>query len=661
MNVVKYIGVLFLVVQTGNGWAQEPDMDTIKALNTIEVSTPHVRAQATGNRIQSFDSTLMNRYATNNLAELLNAESDVYIKSYGLGTLATTSIRGGGSNHTIILWNGFNLQNPMYGPQDLSLISNNFFNDVMVQYGSAGATWGSGAVGGAIHLNNTAVYDKGFSVVSGATFGSFSDKQEHANIEWSKKRFISSIKLSNHTAKNNFPFQNTSLPEQPIQRQTNAELRQVGVLNENYFQINDKQKINARFWYQNASRNIPPSLGQIKNVSNQKDESYRITSEWQRSSERLLLTVRAGHFYETLIYDDTLNVIHSINKSRVTIAEAESKFYLTKFDMITLAVNNTYSEAVSEGYEKNPHQDRVALIGSYKIHNKKNTLNGFVNIRKEFIQPDHQEVDTIVFTPFKSKPALTKASQPFTYSIGSDGSLFKCLSFNIAVAQHYRIPTFNDLYWAQGGNIALKPENGWGEEAGITFKKESHRFSVLFNANVFNRNINNWVLWTPTSSGYWAPANIMKVWSRGAEYRLTVKYTIQKITFTLNALWNYTLSTNEKAKAINDGSLGKQLIYTPMYKGNASFGITYKKFNITYNQKYVGYTYTSVDNKHYLKPYLIGGLKLSQVFTISGFKLQTFVSASNLFNSSYEVIDSRPMPGRNYQIGCTFYFNKPNN
>lgn len=657
MRVVRNSSIIFFVMQTFFGWAQKTTVDTIKALKTVEVSAPLVRALSTGNRIQVFDSTLLKRYVASNLGELLTAESDVYVKSYGLGTLATTSIRGGGSNHTIILWNGFNLQNPMYGPQDLSLMGINFFNEVMVQYGSAGATWGSGAVGGAIHLNNTAVYNKGISVATGATIGSFADKQQHASIEWSKKRFISSVKITNHTAKNNFPFLNATLTEQ---RQTNAELKQVGFLNENYFQINANQKINVRFWYQNASRNIPPSLGQVENFSNQKDESYRVTSEWQRSSERFLLTVRAGHFYESLIYNDTFNLIHSLSRSRVTIAEAEGKFYLTNLSTLTFALNDTYTDGYSTGYKKNVYQNRTALIASYKIHTKKSTWNGFLNIRKEIINPDNGEVDTIIYTPFNSPSIRTKASQPFTYSIGGDGRLFKCISLNISVAQHYRIPTFNDLYWEKGGNINLKPENGWGEEVGISIKQKIHKLDISANASLFNRVINNWILWRPISDN-WSPENIMKVWSRGAEYRLTLTYPVRKITFTFNVLWNYTVSTTVNSKAKNENSIGKQLIYTPMYKGNGSISIMYKKFTITYNQKYVGYTYISNDNKYYLNPYLIGNIRLSQLLTISEFKLQVFASANNLFNSRYEVIKSRPMPGRNYQIGCSFYFNQPTN
>lgn len=656
------MSALFFAVQTIGGLAQEIIADTSKALNTVEVSAPYARALSTGNKIQLLDSTLLNRYAENNLGELLNTESDVYIKSYGLGTLATTSIRGGGSNHTAILWNGFNLQSPMYGPQDLSLITTNFFNEVMLQYGSSGATWGSGAVGGAIHLNNTASFDKGISVTAGGSAGSFADKQQHASIIFSKKRVVSSVKLSNHTAKNNFPFQSANSTEQSMQRLSNAELKQVGIMNENYFLISENQKLNVRFWYQAANRNIPPTLSQKTNFSNQADEAYRVTSEWQRTGEKLLLTVRAAYFYETLAYDDSISFIHSKNKSRVTIFEAEGKFRLSKIDMVTIALNNTYSEAFSNGYENDPHQNRTSLIGSYKIHNKRNTLNGFLNVRKEFIQPDYGAIDTIVFTPFKSPSVLTSAARPFTYSIGGDGTFFKCLAFNFSVAQHYRIPTFNDLYWEQGGNIHLKPESGWGEEAGISLTKRYHQLAATLNATVFNRVIDNWILWTP-ASGYWEPGNIMKVWSRGAEYRVTINYPVRKFTFALNVMWNYTVSTTERTKSPTDPSLHKQLIYTPMYKGNGSLSISYKKFSIIYNQKYVGYTITYISTyyKSYLKPYLLSNIKASHLFMISEFKLQVFAGVNNLFDAPYQVIANRPMPGRNYQVGCTFYFNKSNN
>jgi vitamin B12 transporter len=661
MNVVKYTVVFFLMVPAVYSKAQQMPVDSSKMLKAIEVSTPFIKASNTGNRIQFMDSTLRNRYSATNLGELLNAESDVYVKSYGLGMLATTSIRGGGSNHTCILWNGFNLQSPMYGPQDLSLIPVNFFNDVMVQYGSSGATWGSGAVGGAIHLNNSVAFDKGISAAIGASFGSFADKQQYANVQLSKKRMVTNLKISNHTAKNNFSFHNITLPEQPLQKLTNAELKQVSIMNENYFQINEHQKINARFWYQSADRNIPPSMSQVRNVSNQGDEAYRITSEWQRVTEKLLLTARAAHFYETLIYDDSTSSLHSINKSHVTIVEGESKFKLTKADMFSITVNNTYSEAAANGYKVKPHQNRLAFTAMYRIHNHKNSLSGFFNIRQELINPDNHEMDTIDVIPFKARPVLTKAAHPLTYSIGGEGHFLKKIAINFSIAQHYRIPTFNDLYWAEGGNINLKPEHGWGEELGLIGKQQLNKVAITVSGTVFNRTIDNWIIWTPTTFGYWSPYNIMKVWSRGTEYQLKLNYAEKKISVQVSVMWNYTVSTTERTNASFEASLGRQLIYTPMYKGNANVTFGYKHFNITYSQKYVGYTYTTSDHAEYLKPYLLSTINISQLFTIAQFKFHVFAAVNNVFNSGYEVIQNRPMPGRNYQIGCSLYFNKINN
>ena len=661
MNVSRNTCIFFFVLQAVNAFAQTETRDSVHALKTIEISAPYSRAFNTGNRIQVLDSTLLNRYTGNNLGELLNMESDVYIKSYGLGTLATTSIRGGGSNHTSILWNGFNLQSPMYGPQDLSLIPSIFFQSVMLQYGSSGATWGSGAVGGAIHLNNIPSFDKGVSVVLSASLGSFADRQQQAGMEWSKKKFISSLKIMNHTARNNFPFQNTSLPDHPMQRLSNAELKQMGLMSENYFLINERQKINVRFWYQSADRNIPPSMSQGTNRSSQQDQSCRISSEWQRTSQRLLLTIRAAHFYETLVYDDSSSSNYSHNLSKVTIGEAEGKLKLTKTGMLTLAVNDTYTDATADKYEKNPHQNKIAISGSYKIHNIKNTLNGFLNIRQELISPDQHAIDTIVFTPFKTAAVHTRANRPFTYSVGGEGQFFKKLLVNFSVAQHYRIPTFNDLYWVPGGNLDLKPESGWGEEIGVTFRHKINKLAMKVNTTIFNRNIDNWILWTPIAAGNWSPVNVLNVWSRGAEYNLNLNYSMQHCSFALNLLWNYTVSTNEKVTAGNEASLHKQLTYTPMYKGNGGLTFTYKNFSCSWNQKYAGYTYTSSDHRYYLHPYLLSNIKVSQLFTISEFRLQFSAGINNLFDYRYETIRDRPMPGRNYQIGCTFYVNKPNN
>ena len=613
--------------------------DSVRQLSVVEVSSSRLNTFSSGNKNETFDSILLNRYSTGNLADLLANESQVFIKSYGLGSLATTSFRGAGAEQTAVLWNGFNLQSSMNGMLDLALVPISFLNEVKLQYGGAGALSGSGAVGGTIHLNNAAQFDKGILVSATSSFGSFSDAQQQGSVEISKKRFITSLKLFNHDAKNDFPFINTAQYGNPEQKQSNAGLKQYGLLQENYFQINAHQTLNTRFWYQNSDRNITPSMTENVSVANQQDESYRATTEWQHTGEKVQLFARVAYFDEKLFYNDSSVNLKSKSRSQVIIAEAENRFSITKFDLLNIGINNTYSKAITSDYIDDPKQNRFALFANYKIHTSKNKWNAVISARQEFI---------------KSKAV------PFTGSAGLEGKVFNYFILKANAAQHYRIPTFNDLYWAQGGNPYLKPESGWSEELSLIYKYEYKAFAWEFGATAFNRNIDNWIIWLPNQYGIWSPENVLTVWSRGLEYKLKLNYAFGKLNLQLSGMYNYVLSTNEKSITANDPSLGKQLIYVPIQNAQSSFAIFYKSTSLTYTQVYTDYRYTLSDNSQYLKPYTIGNLSIAQSFTIKSSKIKLFVQLNNIWQESYHVIAYYAMPLLNCQFGLTLYFNQPN-
>ena len=175
----------------------QDSISSIEHLSEVTVYSSRLSKFSVGNKIEVLDSLLLDSYSSANLADILSNESQVFIKSYGLGSLATTSFRGAGSSHTAILWNGFNIQRPNLGMIDMALVPVTFLNDIQLQYGGNGALWGSGAVGGTIHLNNKAQFDNGFSVMASTSIGSFSDIQEQLNISISKKKFSTSFKVFN--------------------------------------------------------------------------------------------------------------------------------------------------------------------------------------------------------------------------------------------------------------------------------------------------------------------------------------------------------------------------------------------------------------------------------------------------------------------------------
>ena len=639
MNKLKVYLLLLFLLQGYWGFAQIVANDSTIFLKQVTITSNRLDNFSSGAKIETIDSLVFSQYKSGNLSALLENESPLFIKSYGLGSLATTSFRGGSANHTAVLWNGFNLSSPMNGLLDLSLIPNNFINTVNIQYGGSSALWGSGAVGGTILLNNEATFNKGLTITAGTNFGSFNSFGQNLSVEISKKKWASSVKLFNNSAKNNYEFYNVQRSDSAKQKQSNAELRQYGVLFENYFKINTHQKINVRFWYQNNDRNIPPTLLQTISNSNQKDESYRITSEWQRVGEKITWLARLAFFDENLTYNDGYNNI-AFSHSKTIISEAESKITTFKNHLLNIGINNTFATAVADGYPNKPSQNRFAVFASYTIRSSNDKFRTTLSVRQEVVE------SKIV---------------PFTYSLGSEYEIYKWISAKASASKVYRIPTFNDLYWTPGGNINLLPESGYCAEASLVFKLRSSnsKINLLVEPTVFTRYMDNWIIWLPSQS-YWSPQNLMEVWSRGMETKTELSFKFNKIKFTTALRTNYVVSTNELAKTENDASVDKQLIYVPMYSGNAKFSIQYKNLVMAYQQNYTGYRYTSTDNSEFLNPFWLTNLYAAYKIIYKSYALNVFAQVNNLFNTPYQVLLNRAMPLRNYQAGISIQFNNPN-
>ena len=381
-------------------------------------------------------------------------------------------------------------------------------------------------------------------------------------------------------------------------------------------------------------------MTQNRNAAFQQDESVRATTEWQRTGEKHLLLARVAYFDEKLRYNDSLINMNSLSRSKVFIAEAENRFSLTKFDLVNIGVNNTHSVAVSKDYINDPKQNRFAVFASYKIHTANNNWNAVVSARQEFIE---------------------SKAVPFNLSVGSEGKFLRRFTAKANIAQHYRVPTFNDLYWAQGGNPDLKPESGWSEELSLIHKYEHKAFAWEFGATIFNRTIDNWIIWLPNPNGNWSPENVLKVWSRGIEYKLKANYSLGELNLQLSGMYNYVLSTNEKTATANDEAIGKQLIYVPIQNAQSNFSISFKGATLMYTQLYTDYRYILSDNTEYLKPYTIGNLNMAQTFSLHSSKIKVFVQLNNIWNETYQILAYRAMPLLNYQFGLTLYFNQQNN
>ena len=121
MNKCVFIGLFFWSFLS---LAQEQDSLKIKEtalLNEVLLTSSKLNLWALGSSVVSLDSALKQNTHTE-LSQLLSSSSHIRIRSYGLGGLASSSIRGAGASHTLLQWNGVTLNQSTTGQFDLTLI-----------------------------------------------------------------------------------------------------------------------------------------------------------------------------------------------------------------------------------------------------------------------------------------------------------------------------------------------------------------------------------------------------------------------------------------------------------------------------------------------------------------------------------------------------------
>ena len=638
-QTLKYILIIITLIYALQLKAQT---DSTVLLKEVIISSGRINF-SDGLKNTSYDSSVLIHYKFQTLSELLEENNSTYQKSYGPGGLSTLSLRGGSSYQTSVLWNGFPIASPLNGLSDLSLANIFLFDNVNIQYGGSSSLWGSGAISGTIHLNNKPAFNSKLKIIAGGFAGSFSNLQQIGGISIGLDKYYASLKIINTDNLNNFLY----YPNNSIQQQTqkHSHNKQYGILGENHFRTGIHSLISLTAFHSVSNREIPPTPYQVNSDALQKDNNNRFTTEYKNTTSRNEYIIRSAYLLEQIAYTDDFVLQPSDNKSKTLINEASWERKLNEKHTFQIGINNTYSTVDSSANFSYRSINRFSVFTLYRYHSSNNKLGVSTGLRKEYSR---------------------KKNSPFVISFGLNYSPVKGLELLLAGSKVYRNPTLNDLYWLPGGNPDLNPEKGFSSEAGLNFKvfeatgikKKFSSSEILIDATYFFRDINNWIIWYPSASSIWRPQNLLTVRSRGIESGIRFEYSGSNLTAGLTGNLYYTLSTNENTHLANDASLHKQLIYTPVYKYNTGFYVSYMSYGLRFNHAYTGYRYTSSDNLYFLEPYYIENAEIEKTITWKSLSARIFFSIKNLLNSNFESVLNRPMPLRIYQAGIIFTYKK---
>lgn len=612
--------------------------DTI-LLKEIDITSQRTNLSAIGKKNDAIDSITKQQFVFNSVGDLLSLNTPVFIKNYGPGSLSSSSFRGGSASQTALLWNGFNIQSGMLGQTDLALLPSVLFDNINIEYGGSSSLWGTGAVGGSIHLNNKPLFNRGYTTVVNVSAGSFGLFNASTKIEYSKKKFVSSTKAYLQNSLNDYKYMDTNDVSNPVKKQKHAAYSFKGLLQEFRFLLNPKQTISVNAWYNTGERKLPVYNSLNVSKAEQEDANFKTTANWNYEANRFKSAIRTAFFNDKLLYNDSAFSIYSKSNLKTIIAENENTIQFHENGQLNFGANFTSYSGETGNYGGVKTLQKAALFVGNKIALLHQRLIIYTSLRGEYI---------------------STGKLPVTGNAAFEYKVHKYVSAKLNSAKVYRQPTLNELYWKPGGNENLLPEEGYTFEGDLSFKKQWNTLSVYISGSAYYRTINNWILWLPGPTAT-TPVNIQQVLSRGTETSWKIQYRQNKLQFILNATTGYVLSTVQLSKQENGNTTGKQLIYTPRYTVNSNFSIAYSAIMLTYYHQYQGYRFTSSDNLQWLMPYHYSSLRLNIRTKLNETTpLILFASCNNVFNTNYSIIAGRYMPLRNFEIGLTLATNKPN-
>ncbi|MEL6192508.1 MAG: TonB-dependent receptor [Bacteroidota bacterium] len=624
MKQLLLLGCVLILLNDAFSQARE---DSVFQIETVEIQAVSLRKQKGVGKEIRFDSLQLSAYQHHSLADLLQRESNVFIKSYGLGSLASISMRGAGASHTAILWNGLPIENPMLGQTDLALLPIAGLDRLTLQLGGNSATWGSGAIGGSLSLENVPTAQTGLAISTRHLLGAFGRQSHASGISFRNEKWTLESKWYQQKAKNDFIYELANGEER---QNTHADFANWGLLQEIYFRPTKNQEWSARVWYQNTQRNLPPTTTQNESQAAQADQALRATLSWEAQLPTHLLTIQTGFTDEEIIYTD--EAIRLISESEVQRWVSEITLSSLSESPLNYEVGYQHqlASALADGYGDTEERHLHAYYVSGRYQSGGWLLNG--GLRQEI-------VDGIVY--------------PLAPKIAASYALIPQVNVWASISRNIRIPTLNELYWRPGGNLDLQAERSWNQEVGSKFHTEFGGTSLDYQLTYYQRQTQNWILWAlQEGQPFWSASNLSEVHTNGISQQLSATKDMGNWEASFSAGYEWVRSVHTTSLSSPEIAADEQLFYVPEHKAQLSLALANASWRIEYAHVYTSEVETFSTP---LPAWDVGSIFLSYQWK----QLEGFLRMENLWDTQYRIIERRPMPGRYIEGGISFNWKTP--
>ena len=624
----------------------------------------------------TFDSVTLKENIALSIADVLTFNSPLFVKQYGRATLSTVSFRGTGPSHTQVKWNGMRINNPMLGMTDFSMIPSYFIDDASLLHGTSSVNEAGGALGGVVKLSTAPAAADGFGLQYIQGIGMYRTFDEFLRLTWGDEHWQVSTRAVYQSSRNDYKYRNRDKKENiydeemnivgsyyPVERNKSGAFDDVHVLQEVYYNTGRGDRFGLNAWYINSNRELPllttDYADDTRFENRQREHTLRSVLSWDRLRRDWKVGAKAGYIHTWMAYDyrrDPGNgIMTSMTRSRSRIdtfyGQAAGEYAVGDEWLFTadIALHQHFVRSADKnivlqqgdkaivGYD----QGRVEIDAAVSAKWRPAERLGLSAVLRE----------QLYGTKWATVPALFA-----DYLLSKRGNVVAKAS----VSRNFRFPTLNDLYFLPGGNPDLKNETGVQYEAGLSFAVGRDAIYTLSgSASWYDQRIDDWILWLPTTKGFFSPVNIKEVHAYGVEVRGDLSVMLARgLKLDLDGTFSWSPSINVgEPMSPADQSVGKQLPYEPEFSGTATGRLAWRSWGLLWQFCYYSERYTMSSNDitltGRLTPYVMNNLSLEKGFAFRRADLSLKATINNLFNEEYLSVLSRPMP----RMNCEFFIN----
>jgi len=638
--------------------------DTTKKLNEVTVSSGTLPVVQTITPSQSISSSDFDRYNAFNVADAVRDFSGVIIKDYGgIGGFKTISVRGLGANHTAVLYDGVEINDAENGQVDLSTLNLNNVQKITLYNGQPpdicmpARSFASASVLSIVTVKPELSAIKPYQITAGIKTGSFGlfnpylQWQQRINNNWS---FIINSYLENANGQYKYKT-NTGTGVDSTHTRTNADINAQQVDGALYWAKSDSNKFNLHINYYDSDRGLPGAVILYSaSLSRQRlwNRDFFMQAGYERiwkSGFHLLLNTKVSQLFEHYLDPDYLSESGKLEQrftQRELYQSAALSYHITPNWEVSYAIDGSIAnlgEDVSYPNPSFPNPTRFTLLNVLasnltigRFHLQTSVLNSNITetVKKNTAtQPRNITTPTVMTTydPVKNSGLELRAFYKYIF----------------------RNPTFDELYYQQVGNPNLKPEYTNQFDLGATYRKAlSGIFDyIAFTADAYYNIVNNKIVFIPKDTNGGSIENFGKVDIEGldASVKTQVKFTDSwKGSLALNYSYQQALNVTDPTSSI----YLNQLPYTPKNTVAINAGIDNSHLGVYYNQVISSSRYYTNDNLpyDYIPGYSTSDASVVYHFVAKGKPIVLSAGVNNLFNKSYFVVQSYPMPGRSFRI-----------